>query len=259
MKRWMWTAIAATLFSGAVLAQDKEPAKPAGERVSPIAKYILDMFQEHEGNTLCSVGNVPVSAFEERVLKELGKKSGDVVPQVDLERALWTLFPCPFSPLRPELLPAGAKDLEGAWIFPYSSQPYRFGPKSPLQPKTAEDAVACELIGYYPGGEYREGLIRGASSRGEETCAKFTMASDMDAARKRPRVQNWAMPANGQLRVTRTDQKDYVEEWDVYSVTRSFQALNMEVKAGDLVAFKRREKGLNPGISIEFRHLQRLK
>src|SRR5262245_18939619 len=98
-------AVLAFLLALPAFSQDKEAAKAAGERVSPISKYILDMFKAHEGNTLCSVGNVPVSAFEERALKELKLKSGDQVPQVDLERAVWTLFPCPFSPARPELLP----------------------------------------------------------------------------------------------------------------------------------------------------------
>jgi hypothetical protein len=239
----------------AASAQDKPAASgpSAGERVSPIGKFILDAFRSQGNRTLCSVGDLPVSKFEERVLQELGAKAGDSVGQDQIEKALWKVFPCPFSPYRPELIPASAKDLEGAWLYPHESQPYRYGALSPLQPKTAAEAVSCEVIGFYAGGEMRTGRIPGANAK-----CPFQMASDLDPARKRPRTQNWAIGTAGQLKVTRTDQKDYVEEWDVFQVTKTFQALNMEIRAGDLVAYKRREKGLDPNVSTEFLHLQRL-
>jgi hypothetical protein len=241
--------------SSAATAQDKPAASaPAtGERVTPIGKFILDSFQAQSNRNLCSVGDVPVAKVEERVLHELGVKAGESVGQDAIEKALWKLFPCPFSPYRPELIPASAKDIEGVWLFPHESQPYRYGALSPLQPKTVAEGVSCEAIGFYAGGEMRTGRVPGANTK-----CPFQMASDLDPARKRPRVQNWSMSPGGQLKVTRTDQKDYVEEWDVFQATKGFQALNMEIRAGDLVAFKRREKGIDPNISTEFLHLQRL-
>jgi hypothetical protein len=252
VKRLLQFALA--LACAAAQAQDKPaPAEaPKAEMVSPIGKYILDAFKTYNGNTLCSVGSVPVGAVEDRVRQELKLKAGDTVSQEALQSALWQIFPCPFSPYRPELLPATAKDIAGAWLFPYDSQPYRFGAASPRQPASAADAVACEVFGFYPGGEMRTGRIMGANSK-----CPFTMATDLDPARKRPRVQNWAMK-DGHLRITRSDDKNYSEEWDLYQVTRAFQSLNMEIRAGDLVAFKRREKGLDPAVSTEFLHLQRL-
>lgn len=250
-------ALLATAAAGqAALAQTDAPKEgKAAEKasVSPIGKFILDTFKAQNNITLCSLGNVPVTAVEERVLRELGAKTGDSVTQDAIEKALWKLFPCPFSPYRPELIPASAKDLQGAWLYPHESQPYRYGSQSPLQPKTAAEAVACEVFGFYPGGELRTGKIPGANSK-----CPIQMASDLDPARKRPRVQVWSMPVDGKLKVTRTDQQDYSEEWDVFQVTRGFDALNMEIKAGDLVAFKRREKGLDANVSTEFLHLQRL-
>ena len=67
------------------------------------------------------------------------------------------------------------------------------------------------------------------------------------------------MLSDGRLKVTRTDGKEHVEEWDVYAATKAFQALNMEIKAGDLIAFLRREKDNDVNAATEFRHLQRLK
>ena len=63
---------------------------------------------------------------------------------------------------------------------------------------------------------------------------------------------------SGRLRISRADGKEHVEEWDIYTVTRSFQALNMEIKAGDLIAYLRKTKGNDVNASTEFRHLQRL-
>lgn len=240
-------------------AQDTAPKSDTvpGDKVmvSPISKFILDMFKALEGNTLCSVGSVPVNAIRDRVVEHLkATGAGESVTQDVVEKALWTLFPCPFSPFRPELITATAKDIEGVWLFPYDSQPYRYGPKSPQQPTTPDQAVACEAVAYYPGGELRTGVVLGAKSP-----CPFRKAADLAPARKRPRVAGWTMDSDGRLKVTRSDIKDYIEEWDVYSVTRTFQSLNMEIKAGDLVAFKRREKDNNVNAATEFRHLQPLK
>jgi hypothetical protein len=184
----------------------------------------------------------------------LNARAGETVTQDAVEKAVLTLFPCPFSPLRPELVAATAKNIAGVWLFPYDSQPYRYGSKSPLQPTSPDQAISCEVIGYYAGGELRTG-----TSMGAKTPCPFRKAADVDPARKRPRVANWKMTSNGHLKVTRSDIKDYVEEWDIYLVTKAFQVLNMEIKARDLVAFRRSEKDSDRNASTEFRHLQRLK
>lgn len=258
-------ALVLLLAFAAANAPAQDPASKAGTDadadakdkvlVGPMSKFILDAFRDHEGKTLCSVGNVPVSAVRDQVVAYLkATGAGESVTRDAVEKSLWTLFPCPFSPLRTELLTATAKDVEGVWLFPYDSQPYRFGPNSPLQPRTPDQALACEIVGYFPGGELRTAAVLGAKS-----ACPFRKAADLAPARKRPRVASWSMGADGRLKVTRSDIKDHIEEWDVYTVTRSFQSLNMEIKAGDLVAFLRRDKDNDDNAATEFRHLQRLK
>lgn len=237
-------------LAGSAVAQS---AKPAAEAITPIGKFILDAFKAQGGDTLCSLGDVPVVRFEERVRAHLGVKAGDTVTQDQLEGALAKIFPCPFSPYRPELLAASGRDIEGAWLFPHDAQPYRYGPNSPQQPATPREAISCEAVGFFPGGEYRTGAIIGSANP-----CRFSKAADFDPARKRPVVAKWAMAGEGQVRITRTDAKDYAEEWDVFIATRAFQALNMEVRAGDLVAYRRGARPGQPNASTEFRLLQRL-
>lgn len=256
MKPFLWRSLLAVLFAaiaGQVFAQDMDKDKEA--RIPQMDKFIQDMFNARQGTTLCMLGNVPVPVVRNMVVEQL-KAFGvsDTATQEQLESAVWTRFPCPFSPFRTEVLPAKVKDVEGVWLFPYDSQPYRYGPKSPQQPVSPDKAIACEIIGYYPDGELRSGLVMGA-----KTPCPFRKAADLAAARKRPRVASWTMVSDGRLKVTRTDVKDHIEEWDVYAVTRTFQALNMEIKAGDLIAYLRRDANNDVNAATEFRHLQRLK
>jgi hypothetical protein len=241
-------------IAGQGLGQDKED-KEKEAQVALMNKFIVDTFNTHQGKTLCMLGNVPVAAVRAMVVAKLqvsGVGAGETATQPQVETALWTLFPCPFSPFRAELLPATAKDVQGVWLFPEDSQPYRFGPRSDKQPTTREQAITCEVVGFYPKGELRTGSVAGA-----KTCP-FRKAADADPARKRPRVLIWSMPSNGRLKVTRTDDKDYVEEWDIFAVTKTFRALSLEIKASDLIAY-RRDKDSDVNASTEFRHLQRLK
>jgi hypothetical protein len=247
----------AVLFAGPGFGQDKKESAETGVHVSPQGKFILDMFAAHNNDTLCMLGDVPVATIERLVfgqLKASGLAEGATATPQQVQAAVWTLFPCPFSPHRAELIPASAKDVAGVWLFPHDSQPYRYGAKSLQQPATAEQAVSCEAVGFYPGGEYRTAEVPGAN-----TPCPFHKAADMNPARKRPRVAKWAIESKGKLRVTRTDMPDYAEEWDIYLATKGFQALNLEIKAGDLVAYRRGEKGYDASASSEFRHLQRLK
>jgi len=264
MKSALSRALAAILFAAfAALgsAQDKDQGKDADKekagQIAQMDQFILDMFKSHRGKTLCMLGDVPVAKVRGLVVEQLkafGVGAGQAPTQAQVESAIWTLFPCPFSPFRAEVVPATAKDVEGVWLFPHDAQPYRYGPNSSQQPTSADKAVACEAVGYYPKGELRNGVVMGAN-----TPCPFRKAADLAAARKRPRVASWQMIADGRLKVTRTDIKDYVEEWDVYTVTKSFQALNLAIKAGDLIAYLRRDKDNDVNAATEFRHLQRLK
>lgn len=257
LRRLAFAFVIAFLAGGAP-AQDKDKEAQDKEKqaqVTQMDKFIADMFSAHQGKTLCMLGSVPVPVVRTMVfdvLKSLGV-SGTATQQ-QVEAAVWTTFPCPFSPFRAEVLPATEKDIEGAWVFPYDSQPYRFGPRSPQQPSDPAKAIACEAVGYFPGGELRTGAVLGT-----KTTCPFRKAADLNPARKAPRVASWAMVSDGRIRVTRSDNKDYIEEWDVYVVTKSFQALNMEIKAGDLIAYLRRDKDNDVNAATEFRHLQRLK
>jgi hypothetical protein len=252
-------ALALALAAGGAPAQDKEKETRVTEKEAQAAqmdKFILDMFNAHQGNTLCMLGNVPVPVVRALVVEQLkasGVGAGESASQQQVETAIWTRFPCPFSPYRAEVVPATAKDVQGAWLSPEDSQPYRYGPRSAKQPATRAEAITCEAVGYFPKGELRTGTVVGS-----KTCP-FRKAADLNPARKRPRVANWSMPSDGRLKVTRSDVNDYIEEWDVYAVTKSFQALNMEIKAGDLIAYLRRDKDNDVNAATEFRHLQRLK
>jgi hypothetical protein len=247
-------ALAAAGHASAQDAKEKE-SKEREAQVAQMDKFIVDMFNTHRGKTLCMLGNVPVATVRGMVVEQL-KAFGvtDAATQQQVESAVWTRFPCPFSPFRTELLPATAKDIEGVWLFPYDSQPYRYGPNSPFQPTDPAKAPACEVLGYFPKGELRTGLVLGA-----KTACPFRKAADLNPARKAPVVATWSVVSDGRLRVTRSDVKEYIEEWDVYAVTRGFQALNLEIKAGDLVAYRRREPNNDVNAATEFRHLQRLK
>jgi hypothetical protein len=255
-------ALAMALAAAGAFAQDAAKQEKAStqdqEKVAQVAKmdqFIQDMFKAHQGNTLCMLGNVPVAVVRGLVVEQL-KASGvkDSATQQQLESAIWTRFPCPFSPFREEVIPATAKDLEGAWLFPYESQPYRYGPSSPQQPTDPAKAVSCEAVGFYAKGEYRTGTVLGA-----KTTCPFHKAADLAPARKRPHLLAWSMASDGRLKVARADGKEHIEEWDVYAVTKTFQALNMENKAGDLIAYLRRSKDNDVNAATEFRHLQRLK
>jgi hypothetical protein len=266
MKSVLSRSLLAILFAAVAargLAQDKDQGKDQEadkEKAAQIAQmdnFIVSMFKAHQGKTLCMLGDVPVNKLRGMVVDQLkasGVGAGQTASRAQVENAIWTLFPCPFSPYRAELLPATAKNVEGVWLFPHDSQPYRYGPSSSQQPTDPKDAVSCEAVGYYPGGELRNGVVMGAN-----TPCPFHKAADLAAARKRPRVASWAMGPNGRLKVTRSDVKDYIEEWDVYVATKSFAALNLEIKVGDLIAYLRRDKDNDVNAATEFRHLQRLK
>jgi len=170
----------------------------------------------------------------------------------DVAIALWTCYPCPFSPYRPQLRPATAKDIEGVWLFPESSQKYRFGPRSQRKPPSGGQPVRCDAVAYHPGGELRHVVVAG------QVECPFRTAADIDASQGNPQVASWSMLRDGRVSVTRTDVEGHIEEWDIFLVTEPFQVRDLKLQAGELIAYVRRENGNELNAATQFRHLQRL-
>jgi hypothetical protein len=219
----------------------------------PMTKLISDMFNMHDGKTLCSDGATSLQKIRADVVEQLRSQgSGETVTAQAVAVALWTRYPCPFSPFRAELRPASAKDVEGVWVFPESDQQYRFGPRSDQPSPGGPLPVRCEAVAYYPDRDLRTVIV--ASQR---ECP-FRKAADVDIARVNPRVSDWKMLRDGRLSVTRTDVRNHIEEWDIYAVTAPFQVYTMQFEPGDLVAYVRRENGNEVNAATQFRHLKRL-
>lgn len=218
-----------------------------------LTPFIQKMFQQHEGKTLCSVPETSFASIRSSLLSYLAEnKSNQKVSGTTVATALWTLYPCPFSPNRTELEPATLKDIKGVWVFPESSQKLRFGPNSNQKAPTAPLPVKCEAIAYYPNGEMRNAIFAG-----QQKCP-FEKAIDMDAARKNPIVANWSLLQDGRVCITRSDVKNHTEEWDLYSVVTTFSTNGVQFEKGDLLAYLRKENGNKVNAATQFRHLKRL-
>jgi hypothetical protein len=245
-------------------AQKPAPGKPAAAPpaaapaaaeapADPLDKYLLSMFKQHGGITLCAEGDGSLRTIRAGLAQQLRETGAGTNPTIDeVATALWTRFPCPFHPGR-SFRAATASDIEGVWLFPEASQPYRYGPRSPNQPGTPAVAIRCEIVGYYPGGEYRTGAARGV-----ETCP-FRSAADLEEARKRAAVAKWSLLREGRVGITRTDVAGHVEEWDVHVAMEDLVGENLSIERGDLVAFLRKERGNEINAATEFRHLRRLR
>ncbi len=227
----------------------------AQEQTDPLNLFIQKMLLMHQGKTLCpdpaistnSIRSNIVNYLEDTYLKKNGTANANVIAT-----AIWTLYPCPFSPNRSDLKLATFKDIEGVWLFPESSQKLRFGPKSNQKSPTGPIPVKCDAIGYFPNGELRSIIFAG-----KDECP-FKKASDMDVARKNPQVSNWSLLRDGRVSVTRTDIENHIEEWDVYAVVTSFSANDVQFNKGDLLAYLRKENGNSVNASTQFRHWKRL-
>ena len=218
----------------------------------PVSKLIWEMGQMHQGKTICFVGSTSIPEIREKVLSYLKLGVGDSINSQKVAMAMWTLFPCPFSPARTELRPALLKDVEGVWLYPPSSQKLRYGPRSTQQPPTGTVPTKCEAIGYFPGGELRNAVLGGNAQ------CPFEKATDLDQARKNPRVSSWELINEGRVAVTRTDVVNHIEEWDTYVVQSAFTMYAVQFSVGDVVTYLRKEKGNEVGAATQFRHLQRL-
>jgi len=214
---------------------------------------LLSAFQRDNGKLLCA--SKAGSLKEMRELLNPHIKGIDVTSQASypaLATAVYTAFPCPFSPVREELRAATKDDFVGTWIVPAPSGKLRHGPKSGAWFSTpGMPPVKCEGISYHESGEYRVMQVRG-----ELACPD---ANRMQSMRSMPRVSSWTVLPNGRMKITRTDVPSHFEEWEIYLVQTPFEFFGIRFAAGDLVAYLRREPGNDINAATTFRHLQPLK
>jgi len=217
-------------------------------------KFIEEMLDTHRDKTLCVEKSSSVESIRSNLVSFL-RTAGvqNTVTTKYLAIAMWSIFPCPFSPIRQELRPATEKDIEGVWLFPETSQKLRFPPQSPRQSPVGRMPVKCDAVGYYPGGELRHAIVAGENA----TCP-FVKANDLDAARRNPKVSTWTFLSSSRIGVTRTDVQNHIEQWDVFFVAKPFAFGDVQFSTGDLVAYLRKENGNDVGIASQFRHLKRL-
>jgi hypothetical protein len=218
-----------------------------------VEKVTLSLFRQNNGRVLC----MPQSASKELVRAALDPqlKGIDTNNQSSINaiaNAVYTTFPCPFSPFRSELRVATKADVVGDWLFPETSQKFRFGPKSPAwKAKPGLPPVKCESISYLSSGDMLTVQILGANA--------CPTSSDMtNFFNKSPHVEGWSLMSDGRLKIIRTDIVDHIEEWDVFFVEKSFVFFETAFNKGDLVAYLRREKGNDFNASTTFRHLTKL-
>lgn len=219
----------------------------------PLSRLIWDMFQMRRGKTLCLADATPLPAVRANVANQLRRMGAGADPSRQaVAVALWTLYPCPFSPLRSELRPATETDIQGVWLFPEDSQRLRSWLRVARRPADGAPAARCDAVGYYPNGELRHAVV------GNPAPCPFRKAADLEAAVQDPASSHWSLLRDGRIRITRGDPVDQVEEWDVYSVLAPFQVEDVQFKAGDLVAYARREAGNEVNAATQFHHLRRL-
>jgi tetratricopeptide (TPR) repeat protein len=217
-------------------------------------QYLSVLFQQLNRKYTCHEAPVNQNQLSAAVRAELLKTGGGsnaTDNQVGI--AFVTLYPCPFSPYRAELKPAKQQEIEGVWVYPETSQKMRFPPISPRWDEERAFNSKCDGVGFYADGEMRTTRIIGAKS-----FCSFKTASDMNPARKNPRVASWSMLRDGRLIVSRTDVANHVEEWEMFIAATDFLAAGIQVKQGDLVGYMRKEKGNEINVATTFWHLQKL-
>lgn len=214
---------------------------------------LVSAFQRDGGKLLC--------AGKGGSLKEMRETFDPYIKDIDISSpasysalavAVYTAFPCPFSPNRPELRPARKDDIQGTWLVPDASGKFRYGPKSPSWTATpGVPPIKCEGVSFHETGEYRVAQVRGAFA-----CPDF---SQMQTMRSLPRVSSWGLLPNGRVKISRTDVPAHFEEWEVFLVQIPFEFFGVQFTSGDLLAYLRREPGNEINAVTTFRHLQGLK
>ena len=238
--------VALTLLVTSSIAVAQQPP------IDLVDKVIADLFRRFNANYLC----MPQGASRESVREALkgrliGVNTSDEASGTEIAAAIYTTFPCPFSPFRSELRLAKAADLTGDWLFPEGSQRFRYGPKSPSwQSQPGMPPTKCEGVSYL-----EDGSALVARIVGKFPCPT---SNDMKTWGKRVKVEAWSFIRDGRVKIDRTDVPNHIEEWDVFVVDNSFEFVQTKFAAGDLVAYRRREKGNEFNAATTFRHLQRL-
>lgn len=218
-----------------------------------IQKTILSVFELNNAKFLCLEKDSSFAIIHQNVEGYLNIKGLKNPTTNDIAKIIYTLYPCPFSPYRSELRLAKANEIEGVWVYPETSQKFRFGPKSPMWSKLAATPLKCEAVAYYPEGEARNAQIMGNAQ------CPFHVAKDMDISRKNPKVSSWSMVEEGKVKISRTDVLGHIEEWEIFIVEKSFEIANVTFTEGDLVAYLRHERGNDFNAATIFRHLQKLR
>lgn len=217
-----------------------------------IQQTLLSVLQLNNEKFFCPAKGSTAEAIHQEVESYLKMQGRQNFSMNDVAKTLYTLYPCPFSPYRSEVRLAKAKEIEGVWLSPETSQKLRFGPKSPMWSKLAASPIKCEAVAYYPEGEARNAQIMGNAQ------CPFHAAKDMDISRKNPMVVSWSMIENGKIKILRTDVPEHIEEWEIFIVEKPFEVANVTFKEGDLLAYLRRERGNDFNAATIFRHLQKL-
>ncbi|MDR3413744.1 MAG: hypothetical protein P4L87_22765 [Formivibrio sp.] len=247
-----WLLAAIILLTGTVtaFAQDVKTDQQNAAIVS-IIKRLDDKF-------ICP-GPVTLATIQQRVddfLRQPPLKTGSNLAEI--EKAMLVLFPCPFPPNTKEDLgvdlyrPAVEGDIEGSWIFPETSQKFKFGPKSPNWSRTASFPIKCECITYNP-----DGSVLHAES-GATVCPFSSAKAVENIFRPFPRVEFWKLTDKGKVKISRTDVPNHIEEWEIFVVIRPHARYGVPFDVGDLVAYQRRNEGNELYAATMFRHLKRL-
>lgn len=238
--------IAISLFWSATLSYAQE------RNADVVDKVIAGLFTKQGGKFLCLSQNESHAAIRATVMKSLkGVDLKEKGSEDTISKVIYTEFPCPFSPDRPELRPAKIADITGMWLFPEASQRYRYGPKSPLwESRAGLPPIRCE------------GIFYGANGRlvvdqavGEAACPTAEKMKKMEA---QPKTESWSLIRDGRIRVNRTDPPNDFEEWDIFVVKKDFDFAGTKFRQGDLVEYRRREKGNEFNVATMFRHLQKM-
>jgi hypothetical protein len=213
---------------------------------------IYSGFKKSNGDLLC--------AQKDSNLAELRNTLNPFIAGIDVNKeesykqlqiAVYTAFPCPFSPKRPGLNLATKNDLLGQWSVPEESIKFRHGPRSSSWRFYGGNMVKCEAISFYESSEYRVATVSGTGD-----CPDLKL---MDVMRSMPLVTSWSMLRDGRFKVSRIEDAASDEEWDAYVVKEGFEFSKVRFEVGDLLLYSRKERGNDVNASTMFRRLVRLK
>jgi hypothetical protein len=243
-KTVLWLGYVAVLLPSTVFAQSPAP---------DFATQALNAaFSRDNGTLLCLDRGYTASELRIRLepfIRDIDATKEDSFRS--LITATYDAFPCPFSPVRPELERAKPEDVVGRWVFAEASIALRHGPKSPAW-KRAQGVppIKCEAVVMQPGGAYRVVQVMGnvpCPEGNPELLSKLEQA---------PQVAAWHVLTPGRLRVDRSDVPGHFEEWDVFAVRQPFEIGRFKFSPGDLLTYLRRDPKNEIHAATMFRHLQ---